>query len=92
MDLPIVPRADCVAAYLAHPNKLWISDNMFCAGLLGVGGKDACQGDSGGPVVQNGVVVGVVSWGAGCADAKYPGVKTRIGNYVNWIREKQAQF
>ena len=25
---------------------------MFCAGELGIGGKDACQGDSGGPVKQ----------------------------------------
>ncbi|KAL5333082.1 trypsin-like serine protease [Aspergillus crustosus] len=50
-----------------------ITDSMFCAGIPG-GGKDACQGDSGGPVVANRVLVGVVSWGNGCAKVGYPGV------------------
>ena len=81
-------RAECVAAYLAHPRKLKVTDNMFCGGLLGVGGKDACQGDSGGPVIQNGVAVGLVSWGVGCGDARYPGVKTRVANYIDWIQSK----
>ncbi|KAJ8942841.1 hypothetical protein NQ318_022856 [Aromia moschata] len=53
-----------------------ITDRMFCAGLLGEGGKDAGQGDSGGPVVVAGVLVGLVSWGNGCARPDFPGVKT----------------
>ena len=28
-----------------------IIETMICAGVPGVGGKDACQGDSGGPMV-----------------------------------------
>jgi trypsin len=43
--------------------------------------QDACKRDSGGPLVAKFgtrlVLVGLVSWGQGCAEAKYPGVYTR---------------
>ncbi|XP_029288678.1 anionic trypsin-1 [Cottoperca gobio] len=61
-----------------------ITDNMICAGSLH-GGKDSCQGDSGGPLVCNGKFEGIVSWGIGCAIAYYPGVYTKVRNYLGWI-------
>ncbi|KAJ8707356.1 hypothetical protein PYW08_010608 [Mythimna loreyi] len=62
-----------------------VTTSMLCAGLLDVGGKDACQGDSGGPLLYNGIIVGVTSWGAGCAEPNWPGVSARVSSYTNWI-------
>lgn len=51
---------DCLAAY----RTMFEPDTMMCAGDPIKGGKDSCQGDSGGPMVaENGMQVGIVSWG-----------------------------
>ncbi|XP_075976014.1 trypsin, alkaline A-like [Anticarsia gemmatalis] len=63
-----------------------ITDNMLCSGWLDVGGRDQCQGDSGGPLYHNGIVVGVCSWGRGCAQAFFPGVNARVSRFTSWIQ------
>eukprot|EP00546_Thalassionema_frauenfeldii_P012083 CAMPEP_0178917076 /NCGR_PEP_ID=MMETSP0786-20121207/13036_1 /TAXON_ID=186022 /ORGANISM="Thalassionema frauenfeldii, Strain CCMP 1798" /LENGTH=473 /DNA_ID=CAMNT_0020590567 /DNA_START=21 /DNA_END=1442 /DNA_ORIENTATION=- len=62
---------------------------MFCAGVGG--GKDSCQGDSGGPIFRKNTdgtftQMGIVSWGIGCAEARYPGVYSRISGQIDWIQ------
>jgi secreted trypsin-like serine protease len=56
---------------------------MVCAGYP-EGGVDTCQGDSGGPMFgdASGVlrVVGVTSWGNGCAQPGQPGVYARVAD------------
>lgn len=84
--MPIVGQADCRKAY----GEDGIADTMICAGLLDVGGKDACEGDSGGPLVVNGVVAGIVSWGAGCAQPNAPGVYTDVASFLDWIEEQRS--
>eukprot|EP01134_Creolimax_fragrantissima_P007537 CFRG7537T1 len=67
-----------------------INDKNICTYTPG---KDSCQGDSGGPLIQpgedgginSGVLVGIISFGEGCARAGYPGVNTRISSFLDWI-------
>ncbi|KAI4499078.1 hypothetical protein M0802_005944 [Mischocyttarus mexicanus] len=84
--VPILTNTQCRS--MNYPSRR-ITDNMICAGYA-EGSKDSCQGDSGGPLhVLNDTVhqiVGVVSWGEGCAKPKYPGVYTRVNRYLTWIQ------
>ncbi|XP_055847902.1 trypsin-1-like [Episyrphus balteatus] len=69
-----------------------ITDNMMCAGYHD-GKIDACQGDSGGPMLREAAagsteIIGVVSWGRGCARPNFPGIYTKLSNYVPWMQRK----
>lgn len=90
--LPIIDRDVC-----NQPN--WydgdIDDSMVCAGYA-QGGRDTCQGDSGGPLVcfEDGrwMLYGVVSWGRGCAQARYPGLYARVSPYIKWMNEMISEY
>lgn len=61
-----------------------IRDTMVCGYEKD---KDACQGDSGGPLVANNQLVGIVSWGYGCASKLLPGVYADVPALRSWILE-----
>ena len=66
-----------------------ITNNMVCAGYNS-GGYDSCQGDSGGPLIMTNddgeyELIGIVSWGYGCAEPGYPGVYSKIHSRLNWF-------
>jgi len=80
--VPVVSGTVCREIY----GEETVTANMFCAGELETGGRDACKGDSGsGAVDESGALVGLVSWGYACARTGFPGVYTQVGNYVDWI-------
>ncbi|UKK83951.1 serine protease [Sphingopyxis sp. BSN-002] len=83
--VPVVDPGPCAVG-----NDYRLTNNMFCAGLK-EGGKDSCGGDSGGPVVVGSLgrvqLVGLVSWGGGCAAPDHYGVYTRLSQMLEWIAE-----
>ncbi|KAI7815151.1 Serine protease [Rhyzopertha dominica] len=80
VGVPVVSLEACRAAY--GQNR--VSEFMMCAGYP-EGGKDACQGDSGGPLVVDGILIGLVSWGAGCARPGFPGVYANVQTLRDYI-------
>ncbi|KFP06153.1 Coagulation factor X, partial [Calypte anna] len=82
-QLPIVSLQRCQSS-----TRRVVTDNMFCAGY-GSLAADACKGDSGGPFAvsyhNTWFLLGVVSWGEGCAEEGKYGVYTRVSNYMAWI-------
>ncbi|XP_068622390.1 trypsin-7-like [Battus philenor] len=93
VEVPVISNEECRKTKYT-PSM--ITDNMMCAGYPKTGQKDSCQGDSGGPLVTDRKhdkryeLIGVVSWGNGCARVGYPGVYTRVTNYIDWIKENTA--
>jgi len=95
VDLPLVDDFSCNSALKRALNakkpgvgdRFQLDSSEICAG--GEIGKDACTGDGGSPLVcqaQSGrwTVVGLVSWGIGCA-SDLPGVYVDIAHYRDWI-------
>jgi secreted trypsin-like serine protease len=106
VDVSLIGREECELNYNTNTNSIdsgsdsdsdsednkKIKPDMYCAGAITGGGKDACLGDSGGPnyvtdaTTSNKIQLGVVSWGIGCAQEGYPGVYTSVAYHYDFIR------
>ncbi len=85
VSIPLVDYSVC-NSFLGYDGIL--TRNMLCAGYM-LGGQDACGGDSGGPLItyenDQQMLIGIVSFGIGCAEIGHPGVYTNVENYSDWI-------
>lgn len=84
VDVPVVSNKRANVAYNGA-----IDSTMIAAGY-DEGKKDSCQGDSGGPLTVVGsdgtdILAGVVSFGQGCARAKYYGIYANVASAHAWI-------
>lgn len=88
-QVPVVPDADCAAAYSSFE-----STTQLCAGYP-QGGTDTCSGDSGGPLFGHDAkhvlkLVGATSYGSGCGQPGKYGVYARVADATlrEWIRSQ----
>ncbi|XP_075166498.1 trypsin beta-like [Haematobia irritans] len=89
VELNIVDRDYCNSQYATK--SYTITDEMICAGVEDAS-KDSCQGDSGGPLVVNDELVGIVSWGIGCAREGFPGVYASVPQHIQWIKDNAQPY
>jgi trypsin len=82
-DVPVVSINKCRIKYPL------VTNNQLCAGYDDKPGIDACYGDSGGPLLyrtkREYILVGIVSYGKGCARQGWYGVYTRMQSLYYFI-------
>ncbi|XP_063395113.1 inactive CLIP domain-containing serine protease A8-like [Cydia fagiglandana] len=95
VDVPIVDPATCQSQMQAArlgPGFALDTTSFICAG--GEANKDSCTGDGGSGLVcqVNGqwVVVGLVAWGLGCANANVPAAYVNVAALLPWIQAQVA--
>jgi len=87
VELEYVDNDDCDDG---HGGNGDVMEDMLCAAGPQ---RDSCIGDSGGPLIARGDdvaedrLVGLVSWGRGCALPGYAGVYARISYFYEWITQ-----
>ena len=78
--VPIVADSTCGSGSVYDGD--FDPSTMVCAGFVDAGGVDTCNADSGGPLQaltgSGPRLVGITSWGDGCAEPNAPGVYTRV--------------
>ncbi len=83
----MTPLADQLSCRAAYPDLS--PEQNVCAGYV-QGEEEACQADSGGPLVALDMagcpyLIGVHSYGRGCARSDAPGVYARASYFADWI-------
>ncbi|EEC03712.1 serine protease, putative, partial [Ixodes scapularis] len=97
VSVPLGSDLFCTYQYsrLITLSSIYNWNSMFCAGAL-LGGRGSCKGDSGGPATQTKkgitVLVGLVSFGRGCARIANAGVYTKVSHYIDWIQENSEDL
>lgn len=81
--IPVFDQQQCGNKW----SRITLNEGQLCAGAQF--GIDSCSGDSGGPLMTQRLywtVEGIVSFGYKCGLEGWPGVYTRVSNYIRWIK------
>ena len=81
-----VPMSMVVGKMLAKETQVRIYPIVFHSNICFKGGPLVSSGSGDGETAgENYELIGVVSWGAGCAEEQYPGVYSRVTEQLTWI-------
>ncbi|XP_017081795.1 serine protease 7 [Drosophila eugracilis] len=88
LDLPVNDHDSCARKFAMR--NIQLISSQLCVG--GEFYRDSCDGDSGGPLMRRAYdqawyQEGVVSFGNRCGLEGWPGVYTRVSDYIDWILE-----
>ncbi|XP_030559163.1 serine protease 7 [Drosophila novamexicana] len=84
LDVPVADPNYCAEKFATR--RINVISSQLCAG--GDFSRDSCDGDSGGPLMryrEAWYLEGVVSFGNRCGLEGWPGVYTRVSEYIDWI-------
>ncbi|KAF2888479.1 hypothetical protein ILUMI_17694 [Ignelater luminosus] len=91
LEMKIVTNEECEKALkrFEHFHLYPLLDTMVCSMPLNKGLQAACNGDSGGPIADEGVIIGVTSWGVACITPKFnaPTIFTEVSKYIDFIKD-----
>ncbi|XP_017472636.1 PREDICTED: trypsin alpha-3-like isoform X2 [Rhagoletis zephyria] len=76
----IIARADCVSGKYDYDD-----DDVLASNVCGLADNKACNAVAGVPLVSDNQLVGLLSWGAACANDKNPAVFTDAFAEKSWI-------
>ncbi|KAH8374878.1 hypothetical protein KR200_007861 [Drosophila serrata] len=87
LDLPVNDHDSCTRKFATR--QINLINSQLCVG--GEFYRDSCDGDSGGPLMRRAYdqawfQEGVVSFGNRCGLEGWPGVYTRVSDYMDWIQ------
>lgn len=94
-EVPFIDDVQCASAGGIYVDL--VPSQEICAGNWDDGGVDTCQGDSGGPLARRDstgqwVLVGLTSWGLGCARPLNPGVYAQVSFFSSAILAAAASL
>ncbi|XP_034487203.1 serine protease 7 [Drosophila innubila] len=84
LEIPVADQDYCKKKF--STKNINLISSQLCVGGEFV--RDSCDGDSGGPLMRNKnawYLEGVVSFGNACGLEGWPGVYTRVSDYIDWI-------
>lgn len=89
LEMKIISKKECSEMFQKSNDKSPV-DGLCAVAVAGSDKAGLCAGDSGNPLIQNGKLVGIATWGIGCAEG-YPDVFENVYKHLDFIKSEMNQ-